>query len=141
MLHQVIEVIMGWELHIARTENWFDSASNPISSEEWLKLVDHDKELSIDRKNGEFFAIWSGQSEHDEPWLDWDDGRISTKHPDEALYCKMLQIASKLGAVVADDDGHKYLLPSDLINPSWGNLSPAAKKYSFWNKLISKFKY
>jgi hypothetical protein len=45
---------MGWELHIIRTENWFDSASNPISSEEWLQLVDDDKELSIDRKNGEF---------------------------------------------------------------------------------------
>lgn len=45
---------MGWELHIIRTENWFDSASNPISSEEWLQLADDDKELSIDRKNGEF---------------------------------------------------------------------------------------
>lgn len=45
---------MGWELHIIRTENWFDSASNPISSEEWLQLVNDDKELSIDRKNGEF---------------------------------------------------------------------------------------
>lgn len=45
---------MGWEPHIIRTENWFDSASNPISSEEWLQLVDDDNELSIDRKNGEF---------------------------------------------------------------------------------------
>lgn len=45
---------MGWELHIVRTENWFDSASNPISSEEWLQLVNDDKELSIDNKNGVF---------------------------------------------------------------------------------------
>lgn len=45
---------MGWELHIIRTENWFDSASDPISSVEWLQLVDDDKELSIDSKNGEF---------------------------------------------------------------------------------------
>ncbi|EBO4933724.1 hypothetical protein DO259_16745 [Salmonella enterica] len=110
---------MGWEPHIVRTENWLDSASNPISSEEWLQLVNDDKELSIDSKNGDFFAIWSGQSEHDEPWLDWSDGRISTKHPDEALYCKMLQVAEKLNAIVIDDDDHKYLLPSDLMNPSW----------------------
>lgn len=48
---------MGWELHIVRTENWLDSASNPISSEEWLQLVNDDKELSIDSKNGDFFAI------------------------------------------------------------------------------------
>lgn len=45
---------MGWELHIVRTEHWFDSASVPISSEEWLQLVNDDKELSIDNKNGDF---------------------------------------------------------------------------------------
>lgn len=49
-----MEVVMGWELHIVRTEHWFDSASVPISSEEWLQLVNDDKELSIDNKNGDF---------------------------------------------------------------------------------------
>ncbi|MDM3466510.1 hypothetical protein OGV52_02340 [Citrobacter sp. Cb041] len=131
---------MGWELHIIRTENWFESASNPISSEEWLQLVNDDKELSIDRKNGEFFAIWSGQSEHDERWLDWNDGRISTKHPDEALYCKMLQIADKLNAVVVDEDDHKYLLSSELMNPLWANSSYTSKNTSLWHWLISKIK-
>ncbi|HGP0770064.1 TPA: hypothetical protein ACLFL7_004592, partial [Salmonella enterica subsp. diarizonae serovar 53:z10:z35] len=91
---------MGWELHIVRAENWYDSASNPINREEWLQLVNDDKELSIDNQNGDSYAIWSGQSEHDEPWLGWHDGRISTKHSDEALYCKMLQIADKLNAIV-----------------------------------------
>ena len=131
---------MGWELHLIRSDNWFDSASNPISSEEWLQLVDDDNELSIDRKNGEFFAIRSGQSEHDEPWFDWNDGRISTKHPDEALYCKMLQIADKLNAVVVDEDDHKYLLPSDLMNPSWANSSSTGKKTSLLGWLTSKLK-
>lgn len=122
---------MGWELHIIRSENRFHSNDNPISSEEWLQLVNEDNELSIDNKNGNFFAIWSGHSEHEEPWLDWNDGRISSKHPDEALYCKMLQIANKLNAIVVDDDDHKYLLPSDLMNPSWGNSLPTVKKHSF----------
>ncbi|WP_042003846.1 hypothetical protein [Escherichia coli] len=131
---------MGWELHIVRTEHWFDSASAPISSEEWLQLVNDDKELSIDNKNGDFFAIWSGDCEHDESWLEWSDGRISTKHPDEALYCKMLQIAEKLHAVVVDEDDHKYSLPSDLMNPSWANSSPVGNKQSLWEKLISKLK-
>ena len=49
---------MGWELHIVRTEHWFDSASVPISSEEWLQLVNDDKELSIDNKNGDFFSLY-----------------------------------------------------------------------------------
>lgn len=51
---------MGWELHIVRTEHWFDSASAPISSEEWLQLVNDDKELSIDNKNGDFcYMEWA----------------------------------------------------------------------------------
>ncbi|ELI9345641.1 hypothetical protein MLH93_18975 [Escherichia coli] len=131
---------MGWELHITRTEHCFDSSDNPITSVEWLQLVHDDEELSIDNKNGEFFAIWSGHSEYDEPWLEWDDGRISTKHPDEALYCKMLQIAKKLNATVIDEDDHKYALPSDLLNPSWANSSPAGKNLSLWDRLISKLK-
>lgn len=131
---------MGWELHIVRTENWFDSADDPVSSEEWLQLVHDDKDLSIDDKNGEFFAIWTGQSEHDEPWLNWNDGRISTKHPDEALYCKMLQIAKKLNAVVVDEDDHKYTLPTDLLNPSWANPPDTVKKHSFWDSIIAKLR-
>lgn len=131
---------MGWELHIVRTENWFDSASDPISREEWLQLVNDDEELTVDNVNGDSYAIWSGQSKHDEPWLDWSDGRISTKHPDEALYCKMLQVAEKLNAVVVDDDDHKYLLPSDLMNPSWAKSLTTGKKQSLWARLVSKVK-
>lgn len=129
---------MGWELHIVRTENWFDSASNPIRSEEWMKLINDDEELSLDKINGGYIAIWSGHSQPGEAWLDWEDGRIYTKHPNEDLYCKMLQIANKLDAVVVDDDDHKYLLPSDLNNPSWANSSTAAIKISLWRRLISK---
>ncbi|EDR9797266.1 hypothetical protein CBJ02_004406 [Salmonella enterica subsp. enterica serovar Zongo] len=131
---------MGWELHIVRTENWFDSASDPISREEWLQLVNDDEELTVDNVNGDSYAIWSGQSEHAEPWLGWDDGRISTTHPDEALYCKMLQVAEKLNAVVVDDDDQKYLLPSDLMNPSWAKSLTTDKKQSLWERLISKVK-
>lgn len=54
-----MEVFMGWELHIVRTENWFDSANDPIKSEEWIQLVDNDEEFSIDKKNGDFFATWN----------------------------------------------------------------------------------
>ncbi|ESJ23488.1 hypothetical protein CFSAN001092_20282, partial [Salmonella enterica subsp. enterica serovar Nchanga str. CFSAN001092] len=49
---------MGWELHIVRTECWFDSASDPISREEWLQLVNDDEELTIDNVNGDSYAIW-----------------------------------------------------------------------------------
>ncbi|CTT07285.1 Uncharacterised protein [Escherichia coli] len=86
---------MGWELHIVRTEHWFDSASVPISSEEWLQLVNDDKELSIDNKNGDSYAIWSGQSEHDEPRLKWNDTEFLTLPSYERimLYCNIILTA------------------------------------------------
>jgi len=52
----------------------------------------------------------------------------------------MLQIADKLNAVVVDEDDHKYILPSDLMNPSWANTSSTAKNTSLWRWLISKIK-
>lgn len=131
-------MFMGWELHIVRTENWFDSASNPITSEEWVQLIDNDEELSIDKRNGDYFTRWSNHQAHDESWLDWDDGRIYSKQPEEALYWKMLQIAKNLGAVVVDDDDRKYLLPSDLKNPSWANTLTDNKKTPLWRKLMSR---
>ena len=47
---------MGWELHIVRTENWFNSANDPIKRGELIQLVDNDEEFSIDKKNGDFIA-------------------------------------------------------------------------------------
>ncbi|GKM88227.1 hypothetical protein NUKP68_52860 [Klebsiella variicola] len=59
---------------------------------------------------------------------------ISTKHPDETLYCKMMEVADKLNAVVVDEDdqNHKYLLPSALMNPSWAysSISEAENNYA-----------
>jgi len=59
---------------------------------------------------------------------------ISAKHPDETLYCKMMEVADKLNAVVVDEDdqNHKYLLPSALMNPSWAysSISEAENNYA-----------
>lgn len=99
---------MGVELHITRAEFWAENSDQFISSDDWIDLVNSDPELEILRENGEFFAIWKGKSEYDEPWLQWFEGNISTKWPDTALYNKMLEIASKLNAHVQDDDGTNY---------------------------------
>ena len=39
---------MGWEIHITRAENWYDSDQHPITAEEWLALVQADPELTIE---------------------------------------------------------------------------------------------
>lgn len=125
---------MGWEMHITRAECWSESETQPIGSEEWVQLVNHDDELAFDRRNGEFHAIWKGQ---ETCWLEWNDGEICSKSPTQPLYEKMLEIATALNAHLRDDDDRPYLLPGDLLNPSW---TRPATKTSLWQKIIRFFK-
>ena len=99
-------------LYITRVDFWAENEEAKITPEEWLSLIDSDNELTIDLKNGDYHALWSGASSHDESWLDWNDGNIYTKWPDTHLYRKMLDIAGFLGARVMDDDGNIYSDPS-----------------------------
>ena len=99
---------MGLELHITRAEHWADNDACPITKQEWLAYVNADPELVLKPSAGECYAVWSGTSAYEAPWLDWFEGNISTKWPDSGLYKKMLSIASDLGAHVQDDDGTAY---------------------------------
>ena len=125
---------MGWEMHITRAEYWAESETQPIGSEEWVALISRDNELAFDRRNGEFHVIWKGQ---ETCWLEWRDGEIYSKSPTQPLYEKMLEIATALNAHLRDDDDRPYLLPGDLLNPSWAR---SATKTSLWQKLIRFFK-
>ena len=101
---------MGYDLFITRAEDWIDSESNPITSEEWLAVVDEDPELTPwAAYPNSHFAVWSGRSEHAEPWLDWAKGYIYTKNPDAPLMKKMVEIAKRLNARVLGQDGEEYL--------------------------------
>jgi len=109
---------MGVELHITRANHWLDSQENPITAEEWTAFVNKDPELELWPEQGEYFTRWLGNSEYDDPWLDWNDGEIHSKWPDTALYQKMLSVAKELNAKVQDDDGVEY-----PTKPDW-NFSP-----------------
>jgi hypothetical protein len=98
---------MGYDLHITRRANWSDNG-NDIAVYEWIEIVKNDSELQLKPENGPYFAVWSGKSTLQEPWLDWSRGQIQTKNPDDALIDKMVSIAGKLHAVVQGDDGEIY---------------------------------
>ena len=100
---------MGYDFHITRADPWWENDDRPIGPDQWLAIVEDDPELRLDPANGPYFALWLGDSELDDPWLDWEDGRIFTKNPDRALLDKMLEIARRLGANVLGDDGEPYL--------------------------------
>ena len=99
---------MGYDFHITRAESWSENAGHEISSSEWHNLIDLDPELRLAGYNGPHFAIWDGHPEDEEAWLDWSEGNITTKNPDETLLQKMLEVAGTLDANVQGDDGEIY---------------------------------
>jgi len=105
---------MGYDLHIVRGLDHYENPAHQIAAEEWLAYIKSDPELQLANYNGPNFALWSGQSEYPDPWLDWFGGAIYSKNPDEAIITKMLQIAERLGAQVRGDDGEIYTSPTDF---------------------------
>jgi hypothetical protein len=100
---------MGYDLHITRKKFWADEEGSPIKADEWLAYVATDLKLRLDpaskRHSVRFLDI---QSQYPDPWIEWFDGDIYTKNPDEPILARMLQIASALGARVQGDDGEIY---------------------------------
>src|SRR5882724_9423816 len=105
---------MGYDLHIVRGGDYYDNPAHQISADEWQHYIESDAELTLAGINGPHFALWSGKSEHPEPWLDWFEGAIYSKNPDAAIITKMLQIAQQLGAQVRGDDGEIYTSPTEF---------------------------
>jgi hypothetical protein len=103
---------MGYDLHITRRTRWFDSGRD-ITANEWLAYVAADPELVLQPGNSSYFALCSGDSQLDQPWLDWADGQICTKYPDSSLITKMVAIAQAFGATVQGDDGEIYSSGAD----------------------------
>lgn len=116
---------MGYDVHITRADDWTESASVPISLEDWLAVVDRDPELRLERTASATTAereivsfespglsVWTGWSRHGAggsfAWIDHSDGEIVVKNPDEEVLRKMHQIARALGARVQGDDGEEY---------------------------------
>ncbi len=110
---------MGYEIHITRKSEWSDEDGPMIGEEEWLRLIEMDPELSLDRETQcsisdeeVVFAAWKGAPGS----LGWFNGEITTKNPERSLILKMVQIAERLGAKVQGDDGEEYpgaLEPAD----------------------------
>lgn len=125
---------MDYDLYITRAKHWTDSEGSPITAAEWCALVKNDDELTITGMQGEYFAVWNGESKFEEPWLDWQAGRIFTKNPDEPLIAKMMAIAELLRATVQSDDGEVYLSGGQMVVPNTEqtdnklNLSSISKK-------------
>ncbi len=117
---------MGYDVHITRAEHWSENEGHQITPSEWHDVINSDPDLRLAGYNGPHFAIWDAHPKDGEAWLDWHDGNITTKNPDEPLLNKMVDIATRLNAKVQGDDGELYddaaidQLPTPTL---WGNTS------------------
>ncbi|MUN38205.1 hypothetical protein [Actinomadura litoris] len=113
---------MGYDLHMTRKDNWSEELGAEISTDEWAEVVAADPDLVmcrtaqavVDGQELTYEHRWLAQMvthpERDEKgaWLDWSNGRIDVKNPDDLLVEKMRQIARRLNARVQGDDGEYY---------------------------------
>lgn len=132
------KIIMGYELHIIRRNDWQnDEEGSNISLEEWLEYVKNDKELEL--TNGYLIKIpgtessfqdvpgfcnWTAHSKKvndDTPWFAYGYGMISAKYPDGETIKKMIAIADKLSGKVQGDDGEFY--DDDYLINNTGRMS------------------
>lgn len=112
---------MGYDVHITRAPEWYESDTTPIALEEWLAYVASDAEMRLDGfaearnpKTGEIIriespglSVWTAWSAGT-AWMDHCDGRVVVKNPDTAILQKMCAIAKHFGARVQGDEGELY---------------------------------
>ena len=109
---------MAYQLYITRKKFWHDDGED-ISAEEWVRYIQNDPELRHMPEFGKYYARWSGISKNLDPWLNWFEGRIFSKGPDQPILGKMLQIAAALNAKVQGDNEEVYRSanPEDCFHP------------------------
>ncbi len=115
---------MGYDVHITRKEEWFNEEGEEISLEEWRKYIKSSPGMRLDgfaeaetpngilRVESEGLSVWIGSSVHKEGenmvWLDYFEGNIKVKNPDEEVLKKMFKIAKALSAKVQGDECEIY---------------------------------
>ncbi|MER7000890.1 hypothetical protein [Streptomyces sp. NPDC000410] len=115
---------MGYDVHITRRTPWWEEEGELITTQEWAAVVAADSALEMVRVargsprgrdavleyRHEWLAQMVTHPERDAhgAWLDWREGRVVVKNPDEVLLRKMREIAGVLGARVQGDDCEYY---------------------------------
>lgn len=120
-----LPIPMGYDLHITRKEHWSEEGAD-ISLDEWLSYIKADPELELsdaysikvpgsetESQPAPGFCEWTAHPADERPWLDYWEGNISTKNPDDATIRKMLSVAVSLDASVQGDDGERYQVTAD----------------------------
>jgi hypothetical protein len=113
---------VGYDVHLVRTEQWFDSESNPVTKADVDRILASDPTLrwsdtdyvEMSEDDGsvtQYFLInWNG-----EPVFWWYKSEIQCKNPSEAQLLKLVDLAKALDARVLGDDGEQYELGKTIF--------------------------
>jgi hypothetical protein len=112
---------MPYDLHVVRTSNWLEAATNPITRAEVDRLIQSDPELEwsssdyVEMKQeggtSRFYMItWNRRS-----CFLWYQDQITCATPDDEQAQKLIGIAERLRANVVGDDGEQYTLSRSLF--------------------------
>jgi hypothetical protein len=103
---------MGYDLHITRAIQWFDSERYPILGAEVDALVRDEPELTIlpdEPPRPDFcYLLWNCTASDGEGGLRLNRGQLQTKNPSSELVRRMTDWAARLDAWVIGDDGEVY---------------------------------
>ncbi|WP_435207201.1 hypothetical protein [Micromonospora sp. bgisy143] len=112
---------MGYELHISRAEEYYDSEERPIALQDWLSYAEGNPAL----RAGEWLG-WGEERQSIFEYtcgdgsvvsLTWFEGGITIKgHFDSDPYREFGAIAGDLRANLQGDDGERYT--ADGVLPS-----------------------
>src|SRR5690349_13118416 len=98
---------MGYDLHITRAIEWFDSERYPILGADADALVRDEPELTIlpdEPPRPDFrFLVWKCATSDNEGGLWLDHGRLQTKNPEPELVRRMTDWAARWDAWVVGD--------------------------------------
>jgi hypothetical protein len=100
---------MGYELHITRAENWFESERDPISFDEWVTFAASSQELGTgSAMENPYYGLLSESGQA--TWLQWSNHQISVggSGADRSLISAIVKIAAQLSAKVQGDDLEWY---------------------------------
>ena len=106
---------MGYDVHLVRTEDWFDSASLPVTKEDVDQLLAADSSLAW--SDSEYVEMYEDDGSvtryfmitwNKEPVFWWYRSEIQCKNPSKPQLLKLIQMAKGLGARVVGDDGETY---------------------------------
>jgi hypothetical protein len=103
---------MGYDLHITRALNWFDSERYPILGAEVDALVRDEPELTIlpdePPRPDSCYLLWNCAASESEGGLWLKRGQLQTKNPRTELVRRMTDWATRLDAWVIGDDDEVY---------------------------------